>query len=277
MTGPETPPPAEESADRKAISGALMASGFPFQLAVRGLLQQNSWKVFEEEFPWRDSSGKDEFLDMIAIGPQMMQNTVIAAVECKKTTKESLVFLLPPENQTEVNIVNAVRASVIRDSNPRTKLEVGVFVMFPTTLESAFCVVSNSSGTSSERLLERSDVQKLVRATDAFAKAFRDRLTKAENHVVDQVFVPVLVTNAPIYVASFDPVEAVSLETGSFGIPPDAKPRSAIRFRKAFVSGAKGQPSERSVFVVNVSGLQEFLSRLGMGLNYDPNSFWRLD
>jgi hypothetical protein len=272
----DNPPPADDPADRKAISGALTASGFPFQLAVRDVFQRSDWVIVEEEFPWRDPLGKDEFLDIVS-APSSSNRKVIATVECKKTTKEVYSFLLPPRNQRDVETFSGLGCRAIQDSSPRLVLEVGVWKLLPYGVDAAFCVTSDSSK-ASERLLEK-EAQKLIRATDAFASALRQGKTKAGSVLVECLFVPIIVTNANLYVVPFDPLRDVSLAKGTFeGAPPNADPISYVRFRKAFVSGAKGQPSERSVFVVNVEFLQRFLNAVGSSLERpSPNEVWRLE
>jgi hypothetical protein len=248
---------AGNGGESRAVSNALLRSGFPFQIAVRTAISSLGWRVGEEEFPWRDPSGKDEFLDMVASPPSEAQE-VLATIECKKTTKESYIFLLPPENQRRTRRISAVGSRLIADSNPRLMLQVGAYDADPDSVDVDFCVVSSRAGTT-ERLLEK-DAQKLIRGTDAFARAYRDRLTKAQNHLKACLFIPVLITNAQLYVAPFDPAKVVSLTTGTFvNGPPDAKPIDFVRFRKAFVSGARGQPSERTIFVVNVDTLFRIL------------------
>jgi len=69
---------------------ALQKSGFPFQATVVDITRSNGrWRVEDEEVPWRDDSGRDQFLDLAA-----RNRRCVITVECKKTEREIYTFLL---------------------------------------------------------------------------------------------------------------------------------------------------------------------------------------
>ena len=64
-------------------------------------------------------------------------------------------------------------------------------------------------------------MQQLVRGTDAYAQRYKhDR--NANVAWQDTLIVPLLVTNAKLFVAEYDPAD-VSLDTGQFAMPLPAK------------------------------------------------------
>jgi hypothetical protein len=131
----------------------------------------------------------------------------------------------------------------------------------PGSVESAFCVVSTSTSGGDSRLLER-DAQLLIRGTDAYAlREKRHHVFKAPGWAYVEPIVPVIVTNAPLFVARYEPSK-VSLETGSFLEIPPQTPVNVVRFRKAFLSHPEHDLGDRTVLVVNAQGLAAVLKEL---------------
>jgi hypothetical protein len=115
--------------------------------------------------------------------------------------------------------------------------------LMPKSPESAFCVVSTSDSGKDQRMLER-DAQLLMRATDAYALRFKRDL-RPQFPEPDFLFLPLLVTNAKLFVADYDPAD-VSLDTGQFAmpLPVTASPVRWVRFRKAPSSWLRHQRSQ---------------------------------
>jgi len=267
MTDPNAPPAVPPSPPvPSAVFGALQASGFPFQTAVEhGIRTAINWKVLAVEVPWTDPSGADQFLDLVA---RSGQYTI--GVECKKTQKETLTFLLPQEARaTTVDRAWLLYADQIRDSTRRWEPFRGLWRVGPASFESSFCVVSTSGSGKDQRLLER-DVGRLILGTDAYAQRARRGIPVSAADELGWPFVPVLVTNAPLYVARYEPTD-VSLDTGEFASPPtnvDAVPW--VRFRKSFPSSGRLDLGERTAFVVTATRLAEFLVELGETISGQP-------
>jgi len=245
-------PPSSESLQQ--VLNALVASGFPFQTAVAQLVRQcRNYSLVAEELPWRDDAGTDQFLDLVAV-----RNWFILTIECKKTQKEMLSFLRPSHASGETNEALCLNISSNALTSFSRKLFCHSHFLTPRSAESKFCVVSTSSSGKDQRMLEH-DAQKLVRGTEAYANLRNRPGTPLEGRLL---FVPVLVTNAKLFVADYDSSD-VSLETGQFAMPPNAKvtPTNWVRFRKAFTS-VGGDFGDRTIFVVAATALQDFLERL---------------
>jgi hypothetical protein len=142
-------------------------------------------------------------------------------------------------------------------------LRVSEWTIAPRSAESKFCVVSTSASGKDGRMLER-EAGRVVRATDAFAVRARDGASVGVSMAGRRValFLPVIVTNAPLSVARYAP-SAVSLDTGEFAERPTGIESVAwVRFRKTFTSAGGFDLGERTVFVVNAASLHEFMIAL---------------
>ena len=86
-------------------------------------------------------------------------------------------------------------------------------------------------------------------------------LSKLPDAKLPHVLLPVIVTNAEIYTARYEPTK-VSLETGEFKEEPeDLESPPWVRFYKSFTADSVGH---RSVFVVNATSFGGFLEKLEM-------------
>jgi hypothetical protein len=243
-----------------SVLGALKGSGFPFQTAVAHVVKTMGppWRLIASEYPWESADG-EEFLDLIATN-----DTLFLTIECKKTRKEILTFLRPLGLGSTGNVLNfrCLRAQRTQVSEPQVEIYCEEWGLHPITHSSEFCIVSTSESGRDQRLLER-DAKLLISGTDAYADDFRARATRETNVSQACLFVPVVVTNAPIYTTRYGPHE-VSLETGEFSeLPKETELVRGVRFRKAFTSrGQLEDMGDRSVFVVNASSFSTFLSDL---------------
>lgn len=253
---------AEEKVPETVIS-ALMRSGFPFQTAVaQAIIDAPPWKVHQSEYPWLTADGNEKFLDIVATN-----GSLYLTVECKKTQKEKLIFLRPLViSHTGVNPrFRCLRAEQTLGHKFPLRIFNEEWALYPTSTDSEFCVVSTSESGRDQRLLER-DASLLVRATDAFAHDFRERFKPDSDSPPSPecLFVPVIVTNAPIYTARYSPRD-VSLETGEFSKPPrEIEEAKSVRFRKAFTSDGGPDLGDRSVFVVHAQSFAAFLGNIGV-------------
>lgn len=239
------------------VIGALLASGFPFQTAVAQVVQHTpNCTLVREEFPWQDETGADQFLDLVA-----QKGFLFLTIECRKTRKETLTFLQPGGFFSDVNLVRCVYLTQIRDATLRMELLCDDRQLRPKSAESAFCVVSTSYSGKDQRMLEP-DAQRIVRATDAYAQRYKQDFKGKQFPDVNRLFLPVIVTNAKVFVADYDPAD-VSLETGELSKRPPAtiSPVKWVRFRKAFTT--QGQHGgDRTVLVVTATELRTFLVKL---------------
>jgi hypothetical protein len=186
-------------------------------------------------------------------------------IECKKTRKDIFTFLRPLglSHTGVVGEFRCLRAKQTPDARNGLEIVCEEWALFPGSTSSEFCVVSTSESGRNQRLLER-DAGLVVRGTDAFAQDFRQRFRPERDPAPPTacLFVPVIVTNAPIYTARYGPPD-VSLESGEFSVPPreiDNVPW--VRFRKAFTSDGGPDLGDRSVFVVHAASFVEFLRQV---------------
>lgn len=240
------------------VNGALLASGFPFQTAVADRIRRlPDWRIRGEEVPWQDADGTDHFIDLIAT-----RDKITILVECKKTVKEALTFLHPRHDGhlPETEQVRCIYTSQIKDSTQRLEVFPGVWDVAPQSAESKFCVVSTSASGRDQRMLER-DARTLAKSTDAWARQQRDAFIPHHTEP-DHLFIPLIVTNAPLFSACYNP-DTVSLKVGSFSTLPSAQAVQWSRFRKSFSSDLHPDLGDRTIMVVNAESLASFLNKLG--------------
>jgi hypothetical protein len=246
-----------EPPNRQELIGTLLKSGFPLQTAVAELVKQlPEWRVERSEFPWYDSALEDQYVDLIAAKDKLR-----LAIECKKTDKDSFIFLTPgkPAPTDRVHFLRAWPGI----GKIRTDIDNEILAFEPRSPESEYCVVSTSQTSNEKRVLERT-CRLTVRATDSYMKTPPYFSTQGSTWPVDTIFIPVLVTNAPLYVADYV-TASVSFTTG--GIDPrrcEFKQSQLVRFCKSFTSERGRDIGSRTVFVVNSSYLGEFLARLAL-------------
>ena len=240
----------------QAVIESLLASGFPLQTAIAEVAATvRGCSTVYQEWPWRDRIDADQFLDLVVekIGFSV-------CIEVKKTRKEHLTFLLPQGTSGDALAAQIVYATPA-PNRAKCWLMNGEFSrIYPPSHESGFCVLTSGAG---QRMLE-GDARRIVQATDAFAR-HRRRTLPVESDF--QLFLPVIVTNGPLFVAAYDP-KAVSLETGE--LPRDAVEMErvpAVRFRKAFATPDYDQPPDRTVWVVSATALTSFLETLAVSTN----------
>jgi hypothetical protein len=237
---------------------SLTRSGFPFQTAVRHVISSSPkrWEIHTSEYPWLGSDNEEYFLDLIATKKEFA-----LTIECKKTRSEILTFLLPlgHSHTGDIPDFRCLRAESFTVTKRDEYLFCETWSLWPPSPRSEFCVVGTSASGRDQRLLER-DASLVVCATDALAHDVQRHKTLGKGP--PYLFVPVIVTNAQIYTARYEPPE-VSLETGEFGkVPKDIKPTPWIRFHKAFATAGRRDLGSRSVFVVNAMSFGQFLEIL---------------
>lgn len=250
-------PEATDQIPTGVVKAALKGSGFPFQTAVRHEIGSHKagYRIHASEYPWLNGKNADAFLDLIAINREL-----VLAVECKKTKQDKYIFLLPlgTARTGDVEDFRCLRVAYFDDKRAGSaEIYCETRELLPSSPSSEFCIVSTATGT--ERMLER-DAAILVSATDAFAQDKQEwpKMRLSSPYLI----VPVLVTNAELYTARYEPSE-VSLQSGEFEeVPDDLKRAPWIRFCKTFIAGRGRDLGLRSIFVVNASSLTTFLNYL---------------
>lgn len=238
------------------VSEALRASGFPFQIAVADLVRRApGWRVVDEEWPWQEAAGQDRFLDLVA-----EKGRITVSIEAKKTEKDLYTFISDFSRQVETQWWRGL-VFVKEETSPRSwYLDNCTWTADPRSAAGSFCVVSPGKG-GEERMLER-PVQLLLRGTSAYAARYFRRF---QPRVQDtpRAFVPVLVTNASLFVTEFDR-ESVPLDTGKLLPGEKTTPVDWFRFSKPFLTNPHHDLGEMTVFVVRAQKLSEFLALIEM-------------
>jgi hypothetical protein len=249
------------------IQKALLDSGFPFQTAVADVIRQTpQWSIETEEFPWQDNNNSVQFLDIVA-----KCGNIFVGVECKKTRKDIYIFLKYDESCRDNNDrVRCFYLTQMKDTTHRMEVYCDDWSMEPFSIESSFCVVGPDKTNKNQRLLER-DAQLLLGGLDAFVKKHRREYQPRSDHESDFLYLPVLITNAPLHIADYKPSD-ISLETGEFlSLPKIISKSTWIKFAKTFTPACKRYDGFRTIFVVNALYLSDFLIKL-KAINYKSKS-----
>jgi hypothetical protein len=236
----------------KDLIGALGGSGFPFQTAVAAAITGTGLFDVQEEVAWNAPDRSTAFLDIVA----STQNVRIC-IECKWLRKEKLIFLLPSHRSVPpTDNLNLVFVNCVADSTRRPVVSYGQATATPMTEESVYCVVDSSN--RNERMIEK-EVQPLVQGTAAYAMDS----VRGFSGMHSLMFVPVFVTTAKLYVASYDS-KILSLEDGIYkGRAEDIRPVPCIRFTKQFTGSQPPRSRLRTVLVLQAEHLLDFIVPLG--------------
>jgi hypothetical protein len=242
---------AEENSD---LIAPISASGFPFQTAVASAVRELGLYDVQEEIAWQQRDGSDKFLDLVAVN-----NRVRICIECKKTNNEKFVFLLPSgevsapdESQLKCLFLNQVERVY-----KNRRVLWGTASSGPITHNAMYCVARTANG---GRLLE-TDAQPLVRATEAYAIDRYPKFDPGPNDLETVPCIPVLVTNAPLFVMGYDPSE-VPLESGIYKAKVEQfHPVEFVRFTKEFLT-SEVEARTRTVIVCQATAVGKLLRNL---------------
>jgi hypothetical protein len=252
--------------ENKVVS-SLLSSGFPFQTAITDLItKQPKWSIERTEYPWEDINGQHQFLDIVAY-----KGNLIATIECKKTEKEILTFLNPGSHPDNITGSYCINLKQVQDSTQRMDMYNSAWYFLPPSFNTSYCVVSTSDSGKDHRLLER-DAALLIRGTDALAVHFKESFNPKTFPNTERIHVPIIVTNAPLYVASYDPIE-VSLQSGRFTeVPNNMTEVPWVRFTKSFTSNPRGVLMPRTIFAINALKFAEFLKTIDFERGRPPTN-----
>lgn len=242
------------------------SSGFPLQLGVIHAINQSSeWRVVLEEHPWQsEENGTKGFIDIVAMNRHPGFGAMV--IECKRVRQTAWVFLIPktpPSSRSHVTIWDS-------NMTDRKWLTYGWrdWQADPTTFQSQYCAIPGQEQ-GRQNLIERTAYD-LVESVEALAVQEFKIVDQNANANFSRVYVPVLVTTACLFAASFDP-SAITLNDGA--LPNDASFVEVpyIRFRKALSVPLRSSSShnirefsstsERTVFVVNAESITAFLNQ----------------
>ncbi len=241
---------------------AVNKSGFLFQQYIEsevikaGELGQTPWDVCCVEHRWIDrETGEENFIDLI-----LGHGRVRAVIESKRFKDGSWIFLTPETSSVKYNAQlcwlekNDPEASIIIDW--RTVNNRGI------ARESMYCVSKHDSGSSSTM---ENIAAPLLRSVESLAMQDA-RALKPGQHMF---YIPVIVTTAQLYVCQYSMQDISSLGELSDD-KAKCEPVGYVQFTKSLSTTLRpgddlgnlaeiNSWSQRTVFVVNISSLIEWL------------------
>jgi hypothetical protein len=218
-----------------------------------------------EEHPWRsDETGSEGFIDLVAMNRQPGFGAMI--IECKRVRQTAWVFLIPKIPLSRRS--NATIWESRRADGRWLNYDWRDWQADPTTYESLYCAIPGQKQ-GRRNLLERT-ASDLVESVEALARQELELIEQNGTANFSRIYVPVLVTTARLFAASFDPA-TVTLSDGA--LPNDAsfKEVTYMRFRKSLSVQTRSssvnnlrkirEVSERTVFVVHAESVTAFLNQ----------------
>jgi hypothetical protein len=252
----------QEDNSVRLLRSRVNKTGYPFQIAIAQSIIQSAdrhqWALTATEFP----VGKD-YIDIV-----LQRDNLIACIECKRVLDGAWTFVINEDNRLNVAECRLEwlngrlpRMGMLGKPNPRTFC--ANFSMCLGSPESMFCILPREKATYSLEQI----------ASDLVAIS-SNLLDEPDLYFAGdfQVAVPVVVTNAPLYVCKYGPTERHLLSGELADGEGEFRSVPYVRFRKSLVQYPgnvyeRGQVQlaewqadrERTVFVVQASSLVEFL------------------
>jgi hypothetical protein len=254
-------------------------SGFPFQMAVTSQIEQSTpihrWKVVTEEHPWKHpESSREGFVDQIIRHEQ--DDVFRAVLECKRVNGDGKwVFLTPAGQKDDCTRLSIFWTCTFPERPPgRCWLD---FDFTPKSPESSFCVLR---GDNNNRTMFENIADGLLPAVESIGLE-EAKLSPPSSISMPQTrcFLPIVITNASLYTASFDPGD-LDMKSGRL---PDGKSSfkevPLVRFRKSLGTHAtlkreirpdgredaiaeSNRTSQRTILVLNSGSLISSLKDL---------------
>ncbi len=245
----------------------INASGFLFQLRVAHEIEQSAgqhgYRIAAREHRWINPvSGDDGFIYLV-----LENGRLRLVVECKRVLDGTWVFLVPNTDRADTT---RARAGWTHEGVDRSQLGGWHdFWVEPKSQEALFCQLRGQNERD-KPMLERV-AGTLLHAVEAIASEELG-YGRSDNTSRERIkfYVPVIVTNARLEMCRFSPSE-VDINSGQL---PDGhvtfQTVPFIRFRKPLTTTLNprmppqdlmqaNMAQERTVFVVNVAALPEFL------------------
>ncbi|MCL4309374.1 MAG: hypothetical protein M0Z32_07320 [Actinomycetota bacterium] len=250
-------------------------SGFPLQIGLEYLLQKNPgrrhWHSLVSEYPWNyEESKTNGFIDLVI---EDIHQVGIMVIECKRVRDTEWIFLIPPgeESRTHTN----AWVSWKKSPEARRIFDWHDIQTEPNSPEAAFCIVAGQDA-KSRPMLEKVASQ-LIDATEALA---REEMQIYQLHGKEfwsaRTYFPTIITTAELKVCKFD-LAKIDIDNGDL-LDAEFVTVPFLRFRKAFSIRASkllsagniahvSTASERTVYVVNSSSFESFLSQWDLPVN----------
>jgi hypothetical protein len=242
-------------------------SGFPLQIRLANIASSSQrWELFLEEHPWHSKrTNSSGFIDLIIRKSEVTLQTLFL-IECKRVQDKQWVFLIP-------ETTSCLRSNTRFWRSMHHLSEWNIFDWYdsqiePQSFESKFCVMEGEHGRRD--LLDRLSFE-LLESLDEFTsqeKTLIDKQATPGTHF-HRIYIPLIVTTAKLIVSHFEP-SSIPLKEGS--LPSDARFEEVpfVRFRKTLTTHITSprvqtiseahQTAERTVFIVNSEGFENFLN-----------------
>jgi hypothetical protein len=250
---------------RKIVDG----SGYLLQIAVehrvRKMVSQPEWSVQVTEHPWRRHD-EPRFIDLV-LGTEVLR----LVVECKRPGGGEYTFLAPHGSRPAANArCRWVEYTPNRQTGASTEGGIYDFGSTSNTYEAAYAIVSGQD--ERKPILERLAAE-AVEACDALAMEELD-LAEQRQHHLRRIYIPTIVTTAPLYVVVYKPE---NIDPGRATLVGDFESVAvdSLWFRKSLTTelSENSQPAdlksanadrERSVLLIQASALEPTLCGLNI-------------
>lgn len=262
------------SETNESLLNVVNASGFLFQLGVQESIQntydEHRWRVVGSEHRWQEnSSAREAFIDIVISNDNMFPLRM--AIECKRVQGDAhWVFLLDQRNaQSSMTARTLWSFTEVREERQVTKMDWGNLFFEPMSFESSFCIVRGQN--SNDRIMLDRIADILLPSLESLAiQEFQ--LLNPNARLPLQIYVPVVVTNAILQVCKFG-AENINLNSGELQLGEVTfETVPYIRYTKGLTTTIASLntsntlqqvniESERTLFIVNVQHLVNFLRR----------------
>lgn len=249
------------------------SSGFPLQIKIRNLVSNHAkWDVFLEEHPWSSSDGSTSgYIDLI-IKHSGHHNDLIL-IEVKRVRDSQWVFLAESIN-SEQQVISHIWLSDFNKQNKKWAdygwKEASIT---PKSYLSSFCAILGQEQ-GRNVLLDRT-TSMLAESVEAYANQEMVRFDKEYRGQPPMVghyarrYTPVIVTNADLRLATFDP-EKISLRDGTLPADTTYETIPFVRYRRSMgtldiFAGRDiydaSRNSEKTIIIINSLHLDTFLQK----------------
>jgi hypothetical protein len=183
-------------------------SGFPFQMAVSEVVQKSSrdhgWTLMTGEYPWKNAKGKGEgYADLVL--RHVDHDAVRAVVECKRIGGDAKWgFLIPTgkaNNFARMSVFWTAAWNALPARQGWMTVDIG-----PGSSEASFCAIM---GDNDRRTLFERIADDLLPATEAIGLDEMHLMQPlGKDSYASRFYLPVIITNARLFVVEFDPLGA---------------------------------------------------------------------
>ncbi len=221
------------------LRAQINRSGLVFQLAVewaiRAREREHGWRVLSSEHAWQTKDGRSGYADLVLAKDDAPYGQRIV-IECKRRQEKNWFFLCPREETTQpIEGVKALFALVMKrrtpsptSSFPSLRLEVDWDErrLHPASHQARFCTREK------DELLEAT-ARNLLLATEAVAEEELALEAKRKQFSITH-YLPMIVTNAPLFVCRFDASDLALLDGLLTGGSEEFEEVAFLRLRKTF-------------------------------------------